>query len=114
MEAEYIALASAVKEGLWLKKFEEELLMPKKTLTIFEDNQSTIKLSKNPIHSTRSKHIDVRYHKVQELVNNKVIQIEYKPTEEMVADIMTKSLGKIKHVLFVAGMGLCKLEPTML
>ncbi len=108
MEAEYIALAEAAKEVEWLRKLELEI-RPKSVAmptTIFEDNQSTIRLSKNPIHSSRSKHIAVRYHKIQELVANKVILVEYKPTDQMVADIMTKSLGKVIHQRFVNGMGL--------
>jgi hypothetical protein len=110
MEAEYIALAETAKEIEWLRKLQVEF-RPKsfsKPTTIFEDNQSTIKLSKNPIHSNRSKHIAVRFHKIQELVANKVINIEYMPTDQMVADIMTKSLGKVLHKRFVEGMGLIK------
>jgi hypothetical protein len=112
MEAEYIALAEAAKEAEWLRKFEDEFCSKSKSTptTIYEDNQSTIKLSKNPIHSNRSKHIDVRFHKIQELVANKVIKVEYMPTENMIADIMTKSLGKILHQRFVDGMGLIRLS----
>ena len=108
MEAEYIALAEAAKEIEWLRKLQVEInpTAAKTPTTIFEDNQSTINLSKNPIHSNRSKHIDVRYHKVQELVANKIINVEYKQTSEMVADIMTKSLGRLLHDRFVKGMGL--------
>ncbi len=112
MEAEYIALAEAAKEAEWLRKLQQEFRPTSLTTptTIFEDNQSTIKLSKNPIHSNRSKHIAVRYHKIQELVANKIIAVEYKPTEEMIADIMTKSLGRILHERFVKMMGLTKVK----
>jgi hypothetical protein len=108
MEAEYIALAEAAKETQWLRKLQQEIFSNSSSTptTIFEDNQSTIKLSNNPLHSNRSKHIDVRYHKVQELVANKTINIQYKPTTEMVADIMTKSLQTTLHDRFVLGMGL--------
>jgi hypothetical protein len=106
MEAEYIALASAVKEGLWLKKFEKELLMPEKTLTIFQDNQSTIKTASHRIHNDRSKHIDVRYHFIRECVEKKVVRVEYCPTNEMTADALTKSLGRILHERHVRSMGL--------
>ena len=108
MEAEYIALAETAKEIEWLRKLQKDIFSTS-TLTptiIFEDNQSTIKLSKNPIHSKLSKHIDVRYHKVQELVANKIINVQHKPTTEMVADIMTKSLHSILHHRFASAMGL--------
>ena len=106
MEAEYIALTSATKEGIWLKKFEEEIQMPKKTLTIFEDNQSTIKTATHKIHNDRSKHIDVRYHFIRECVEEEKIKIEYCPTSEMTADILTKSLGRILHERHTKNMGL--------
>ena len=108
MEAEYIALAEAAKEAQWLRKLELELF-PKKIstpTTICEDNQSTIKLSNNPLHTNRSKHIDIRYHKIQELVANKSIIVKYVPGTEMTADIMTKSLGPQLHHRHVAGLGL--------
>jgi hypothetical protein len=112
MEAEYIALAEAAKEAEWLRKLQQEFRPTALSTptTIYEDNQSTIKLSNNPIHSNRSKHISVRYHKIQELVANKIIVIKHKPTQEMIADIMTKSLGRILHERFVEMMGLTKVK----
>ena len=112
MEAEYITLAETAKEIEWIRKLQREIF-PKSTTTpttIFEDNQSTINLSKNPIHSNRSKHIDVRYHKIQELVANKTISVTYLSTQEMVVDIMTKSLGRLLHARFVDGMGLINVK----
>lgn len=108
MEAEYIALAEAAKECVWIKKLHKEIF-PKsadEAVIIYEDNQSAIKLAENPIHTNRSKHIDVRYHVIREYVKNNVITLQYLPTAEMIADIMTKSLGKVLHARFVAGMGL--------
>ncbi len=98
MEAEYIALASAVKEGIWLRKFEKELFATEKALIIFEDNQSTIKTANHRIHNDRSKHIDVRYHFILECVEEKKVKIEYCPTNQMTADALTKSLGRILQV----------------
>lgn len=110
MEAEYIALAESAKEALWIRKLQREIFPTTKLLptTIYEDNQSAIKLTENPIHSNRSKHIDVRYHAIREYVKNNLIKVEYLSTTEMLADIMTKSLGRILHAKFVLGMGLRK------
>ncbi len=80
--------------------------MPKKPLIIFEDNQSTIKTATHRIHNDRSKHIDVRYHYTRECVEGGKIKIEYCPTSEMTADILTKSLGRILHERHTRGMGL--------
>jgi hypothetical protein len=97
MEAEYIALTETVKEGMWLQKLQEDLKLNKEALIIYEDNQSCIRTASDVIRNERSKHIDVRYHFVRELVNKKEVRLEYLPTEHMPADLMTKALGKIAH-----------------
>jgi hypothetical protein len=107
MEAEYIALTDASKEGIWLKKMEKELCNKEDVLTIFEDNQSAIKTANNRIHNDRSKHIDVRYHFIRELIEDKKLKLVYCPTQTMIADIMTKALGKIAHERLRKAMGLC-------
>ena len=106
MEAEYIALTDAVKEGMWLKKMELELKRKNNTLIIFEDNQSAIKTANNKIHNDRSKHIDVRYHFIRELIEYDKLKLVYCPTQNMVADIMTKALGTIAHERLRMAMGL--------
>jgi hypothetical protein len=75
--------------GIESTKIDKETLEPQ---IIFTDNQGTIKLSKNPQHHNRTKHIDVKYHFIQESSQNGLIQLVYIPTDEMVADILTKSL----------------------
>lgn len=60
------------------------------------DNQSTISLIKNGVTNRRSKHIDVRYRYIHDLVKNNVINIEYCPSEKQNANILTKPLGCIK------------------
>ncbi len=61
-EAEYMAAAHATKEALWLRKLCTDLQLADGPVNIYSDNQSAIKLLKNPIASMRSKHIDVIYH----------------------------------------------------
>jgi hypothetical protein len=73
---------------------------------ILADNQSAIKLSKNPHHHNRSKHIDVRYHFVRDSCQKGLIELAYIPTSEMVADILTKALPREKHEKHMKGMGL--------
>ena len=75
-------------------------------MTIYEDNQSTIKIANNPIQSDRTKHIDVRYHKIRELIDQNRIKLEYVPTADQTADIFTKALGKVKHSKFTRALGL--------
>ena len=107
MEAEYIALADAAKEGIWLNCLEKEIF-PKNTpkVILLEDNQSTIKTAKNDIINERSKHIDVCYHFIHENIRANKLEICYCSTDWMVADALTKPLGCTKLELFVAEMGL--------
>ena len=69
-----------------LRKLEKELFGKDAAATlIFEDNQSAIKLASNPIHTSRSKHIDTRYHAIRDYVKIGAVKIEFKPTAEMIA-----------------------------
>jgi len=106
MEAEYISLSSTAKEGIWLKKLETDLNINETTLEIKEDNQSTIKTAQEFIHNDRSKHIDVRYHWIRDLIEKQKLILTYCPTEDMTADIFTKSLGKVLHMKHSIGLGL--------
>ena len=56
------------------------------------DNEGAINLASNPLSSARTRHIDVRFHFVRELVSSGTIVVEYVPTSEQRADILTKSL----------------------
>ena len=61
------------------------------------DNQSCIRISKNPVFHDRSKHIEIIYHFIRDYVQRGVVELQYISTNEQVADILTKSLrGKRK------------------
>lgn len=92
-ESEYIAASNAVRELVWLKVFMNELLPDKlEKVCFFMDNQSAIRLIKNPEFHKRSKHIDVRYHFIREKFEEGYFLLNYIPTQEMIADALTKSL----------------------
>ena len=63
-----------------------------KTIKVFVDNDGAVNLASNPLSSARTMHIDVRFHFVRELVSSGVIAVEYVPTNEQRADILTKAL----------------------
>ena len=67
-EAEYIAAAQTIEEALWLRGLLGDLGIVVNTFPIMADNQSALKLLKNPVSSNRSKHIDVVYHFARERV----------------------------------------------
>lgn len=95
-EAEYLALAKGICEGKWLRCLLKEIGHPcNQPTTIFEDNQSCIKVAEEPREHKRMKHIDVKYNFIREAIANKEIILKYIPSNDQVADIMTKGLGRI-------------------
>ncbi|CAL1681010.1 unnamed protein product [Lasius platythorax] len=70
------------------------------------DNVGAIKLAKNPEFHKRTKHVEVKYHFVREKYQENAIRIEHANTENMIADIMTKPLGRQKFEKFRHQLGL--------
>ena len=106
-EAEYVAATHAAKEGLWLRRFIAEVFAPLETpLTLYSDSRSAIALTQDGSYHARTKHIDIRYHFIRFVVQNGSITLIYCPTEDMIADTLTKALpnGKAKH--FASALGL--------
>ena len=92
-ESEYIGATTAAKEGTWLKLLLLDLQHPQGTVTLYEDNEACIALSKNPQHHSRTKHIQVSFHYIRDQVSNKEFVLKYVPTKEQLADITTKGLA---------------------
>ena len=106
MEAEYMAAASAAKEGLWLKKLVQDLGYPHPTMLVGCDNQAALVLIHNPLTSLRAKHIAVHHHFVRERVEQGQLSYEYVPTAANASDVLTKALGPVLHQRCVSGLGL--------
>lgn len=108
-EAEYMFLTEATKEAVYLRNMMQELdiaSLKVDKITIHCDNLGAQALVKNPVHHSRTKHIDIKYHFVREKYENGEINVKYTPTENMYADILTKSSVKHNHIRCVQGMGL--------
>ena len=98
-EAEYVAAAAAACQGVWLNRLIGELEakeQPKFLLLV--DNKSAIALCKNPVHHGRSKHIDTKFHYTRERIEEGEMDVDHVRTEEQLADILTKALGRTKFV----------------
>ena len=107
-EAEYIALSKACNEVLWMKKLLGEVLDQKiAEVDVMEDNQAAIAMVKNPVYHAQSKHIDIRYHYVRDLYQEKEIVLHYCPSKQNVADVMTKSIPRIQFEQLRSKLGLC-------
>ena len=110
MEAEYMAVLEAAKQAIWIRHFlhsiGKEMVYNMAPMTIYEDNQGVIKLADNPVNHPKTKHIAVCYHAIQEHIANSKIQLEYLPTDQMVADSLTKATNHVTQEWLVDGLGL--------
>ena len=94
-EAEYMALCAAIQEAVYLRLLLSDLGYTQNEPTlIYQDNQGSIAMAKNAIISRRTKHVDIKYHYVREMIEAGQIRLEYIPTDKMVADCLTKPVGK--------------------
>jgi hypothetical protein len=96
MQAEYIAMTECVKEAVWASKLLKDLGFADQTPTIRCDNQAAIATLKNEAQHSLAKHIDIRYHFIKDLMEEGLLTVEYVRSEENLADILTKPLGKDK------------------
>lgn len=110
-EAEYMAIADAVKEGLFLKSILLELDVSVK-IVLNNDSQSAQNLAQNYKCDKRSKHIDIRYHFVRDLIDKKVVTLVFCRSEQMIADFLTKSLASEKFRYCLNNCGLTQ-PPVM-
>ena len=96
-ESEYRALAQCSCEATWIRRLLQELnILDHKPTSLFCDNQSSIKLSYNPVIHERSKHFEIDYHFTRQKVEDNTIRVEFIPSQEQPADILTKPLGRTK------------------
>lgn len=105
-KVEYIAASMASCEAFWLRKLFSELFgHVLDTTVILYDNQSGIRLSENLVFHDRSKHIDIRYHFIRDMVQREAISLHHIGTDDQVIDILTKPLGKVKFLAFQERLG---------
>ena len=109
-EAEYMAVLEAAKQAIWIRHFlysiGKETVYNMALTTIYEDNQGVIKLADNPVNHPKTKHIAVRYHAIREHIANGEIRLEYLPTDQMIADGLTKATNHVTQERLVDGLGL--------
>ena len=123
-ESEYMAMAWATREAIWLKALYSSMGYSdlsattygklcdqdykkvrlskykdpyEKAMMLNGDNKAALAMSKNPVLHKRSKHIHIAFHITRQAVQSKVVAPVYMPTGENIADLMTKSLGPKLH-----------------
>jgi hypothetical protein len=106
-ESEYVAATHAAKEAMWLRTLISQVFGPLSgPTTLFSDNQSAIALAQDHQFHARTKHIDIRFHFIRWIIENGTLRLICCPTNNMIADTLTKALPspKVKH--FAAELGL--------
>jgi len=92
-EAELVGLSDTTSQVIWTREFLIEQGYDPGPATIYQDNKSTIALAnKGGSTSARSRHINIRFFFIKDRIAAGEIELKYKPTAEMIADILTKPL----------------------
>jgi hypothetical protein len=108
-KVEYIVACSASCEAIWLRKLLTGLFdLEMEETTILCDNQSCIKMTENPIFQDRSKHIEIRYHYIHDMVQRGALKLQYISTDEQVVDVLTKPLSRVKFEHFRDKLGIVR------
>jgi hypothetical protein len=94
-EAELVATSATALQLKWLKHLiNEDMKQNTASVTLYCDNEATVKLAKDPIASDRTKHIEIRHRKIQEFIEEGVMRIDWVSTTDQLADILTKALDR--------------------
>ena len=105
-EAEYMALSDCSCQVVWMHTLLGELGSHLCPIPICGDNQGSIFIASNPITEKRSKHIDIRYHFIREVIERKLAKVYFIDGDNNPTDLLTKNLGSVKFLKFRALLGL--------
>ena len=92
-EVEYMEATHASKEAVWLQILCSGIGLVQQAVRLDYDNQSVIFLTKNPTYHSKTKHINVQYHFLRDMVEDKKVLLEKDDTLKNVADSLTKSVS---------------------
>ena len=92
-ESEYVGLSESGNEAMYLLQLQGELDIGSPGVLLYGDNESSIKLAKNPVFHQRSKHILIKYHSLRDRVEKKQIELCKVDTGLNAADMFTKNVG---------------------
>ena len=93
-KAEYIAATSAACQAVWIRRLLADVGMKQlEANPIMCDNQSTIAIAKNPTHHGRTKHSNIKFHYIRELITYEDIVLQYCSIAEQTANILTKAVS---------------------
>ncbi|MCO5603279.1 hypothetical protein L7F22_057428 [Adiantum nelumboides] len=97
-EAEYVAANEACKEAIWLGRLVANLEIKVEMPELYCDSQSDVRLAKNPTFHLKTKHIDMKYHFIRKVLEDKQIQLIKVHTKDNPIDLLTKGLPRESFV----------------
>jgi hypothetical protein len=107
VEEEYIVACSSSCKAIWLRKLLTDLFdLEMEENMILCDNQSCIKMTENPVFHDRSKHIEIYYHYIYDMVQRGALNLQYVSMDEQVVDVLTKPLSHVKFEHFRDKLGI--------
>ena len=109
-EAEYIAADSCCTQLLWMQKLLLDYGICQKHLTIYCDNTSTINISKNPVQHSWTKHLEIRHHFIQELVEDGTLTLAFIHIDDQKANLFTKPLDSKRFEFFHQNIGVISMN----
>lgn len=96
-DAEYMALSDGSREVVYVRNVLTTLGFNLSSTDLFGDNNGSLAVAKNPAAHQKTKHIQVRYHYIRQLTEDKTIDLKRVDTQDQLADVMTKSLSAQQH-----------------
>jgi len=112
-ESEYLAESETIREAVWQRNFIKEIGFELEgPIVVGSDSESAIKLAADPVYHERTKHIDIRVHVIREHIRKGTATLIYVPTNEQVADSLTKAVPRAKVRFCCTRMGLVDLGST--
>jgi len=110
IEVEYVTTSQATRQTMCLSSLFESINVPQmKPIIIYDDNQSYISLSKNPMFHTWIKHIEIHHHLLRKKTEESFVKLMYCNMKTMVVNILTKELSTDKHEYFEHLIGVIKI-----
>ena len=101
-----MALSDCSRQVVWIRQLLGEIGYQLGPIPIAGNNQGAIFISSNPVTERRSKHIDIQYHYIREVIAQGHVEVFFIDGNDNLADMFTKNLGHIKFLKFRSALGL--------
>ncbi|GJY83231.1 retrovirus-related pol polyprotein from transposon TNT 1-94 [Tanacetum coccineum] len=113
-EAEYVSLSACCAQVIWMRTQLLDYGYKYNRIPMSCDSKSAIAISCYPVHHSKTKHIDIRYHFIKEHVEKGTVELYFVRTEYQLADLFTKALPKERFEYLVHRIGIRCMTPTQL